>query len=71
MTKDAFIRYLGANGASVFPFDDDQELIEEMNSDYSHCECNAVFLWESGNAKRQFQQICWRCIDRRIVSSFA
>ena len=32
MTKDAFIRYLGANGVSIFQYDDEQEFIEEMNN---------------------------------------
>ena len=32
MPKDAFIRYLGANGVSVFQYDDEQEFVEEMNN---------------------------------------
>lgn len=32
MTKEAFIRYLGANGVSIFQYDDEQEFIEEMNN---------------------------------------
>ncbi len=31
MTKEAFIRYLGENGVSVFQYDDKNEFIEEMN----------------------------------------
>ena len=32
MTKDAFIRYLGANGVSIFQYDDEQEFIEEIDN---------------------------------------
>lgn len=32
MSKEAFIRYLGENGISVFQYDDRQEFIEEMNN---------------------------------------
>ena len=32
MTKEAFIRYLGENGVSVFQYDDKNEFIEEMNN---------------------------------------
>ena len=32
MTKEAFIRYLGENGVSIFQFDDEQEFLEEMNN---------------------------------------
>ena len=32
MTKEAFIRYLGDNGVSIFQYDDKQEFIEEMNN---------------------------------------
>lgn len=32
MSKEAFIRYLGANGVSIFQFNDEQEFIEEMNN---------------------------------------
>ena len=32
MTKGEFIRYLGANGVSIFQYDDEQEFIEEMNN---------------------------------------
>ena len=29
MTKEAFIRYLGENGVSIFQYDDEQEFVEE------------------------------------------
>ena len=32
MTKEAFIRYLGENGISIFQYDDEQEFIEEMKN---------------------------------------
>ena len=32
MSKEEFIRYLGANGISIFQYDDEQEFIEEMNN---------------------------------------
>ena len=32
MTKEAFIRYLGENGVSIFQYDDEQEFVEEMNN---------------------------------------
>ena len=32
MSKEEFIRYLGANGVSIFHYDDEQEFIEEMNN---------------------------------------
>ena len=32
MSKEEFIRYLGANGVSIFQYDDEQEFIEEMNN---------------------------------------
>ena len=32
MSKDAFIRYLGANSVSIFQYDDEQEFLEEMNN---------------------------------------
>ena len=32
MSKDAFIRYLGANGVSIFQYDDEQEFIEEIDN---------------------------------------
>ena len=32
MTKEAFIRYLGSNGASIFQYDDKQEFLEEMDN---------------------------------------
>lgn len=32
MTKEAFIRYLGENGISIFQYDDKQEFIEEINN---------------------------------------
>ncbi|MBQ9814038.1 MAG: UPF0175 family protein [Thermoguttaceae bacterium] len=32
MTKEAFIRYLGANGVSIFQYDDKQEFLEEMDN---------------------------------------
>ena len=32
MNEEAFIRYLGANGVSIFQYDDEQEFIEEMNN---------------------------------------
>ena len=32
MTKEAFIRYLGENGISIFQYDDKQEFLEEMNN---------------------------------------
>lgn len=32
MAKGEFIRYLGANGVSIFQYDDEQEFIEEMNN---------------------------------------
>ena len=32
MSKEAFIRYLGVNGISIFQYDDEQEFVEEMNN---------------------------------------
>ncbi len=32
MSKEAFIRYLGENGVSIFQYDDEQEFIEEINN---------------------------------------
>jgi predicted HTH domain antitoxin len=32
MSKEEFIKYLGANGISIFQYDDEQEFIEEMNN---------------------------------------
>ena len=32
LSREAFVRYLGANGVSVFQYDDEQEFIEEMNN---------------------------------------
>ena len=32
MTKEAFVRYLGANGVSIFQYDDKQEFLEEMDN---------------------------------------
>jgi predicted HTH domain antitoxin len=32
MSKEDFIKYLGANGISIFQYDDEQEFIEEMNN---------------------------------------
>ena len=32
MTKEAFVRYLGENGVSIFRYDDEQEFLEEMNN---------------------------------------
>ena len=30
MSKEAFIRYLGANGVSIFQFDSKEELLEDV-----------------------------------------
>ena len=32
MNKEDFIKYLGANGISIFQFDDKREFLEEMNN---------------------------------------
>ena len=32
MSKEEFIGYLGANGISIFQFDDEREFVEEMNN---------------------------------------
>ena len=32
MSKEDFIRYLGANGISIFWFDDEREFVEEINN---------------------------------------
>ena len=32
MSKEGFSRYLGANGISIFRFDDEREFVDEMNN---------------------------------------
>lgn len=32
MDKEAFIRYLGENGVSIFQFDDKEEFLEELSN---------------------------------------
>lgn len=32
MSKEAFVRYLGANNISIFHFDDEEEFVEELNN---------------------------------------
>lgn len=32
MSKEDFIRYLGAKGISIFQFDDEREFVEEVNN---------------------------------------
>jgi len=32
ISKEEFIKYLGANGTSIFCYDDEREFVEEMNN---------------------------------------
>jgi len=32
MSKEDYVRYLGANGISIFRFDDEREFVDEMNN---------------------------------------
>lgn len=37
MSEESFIKYLGANKISIFHFDNDEELEEELRVAESHC----------------------------------